>query len=91
MKKRVEWNIDKAKQLKKELCIDIKLISVMIEDGKFLDIREVPSRPNQKMFILDYGDYIICVPFVEDDQKIFIKTAYRNRKTNKLYKDFNDE
>ncbi len=85
MKKRVEWNIEKANKLKKERCIDIELISILIEEGEYLDIREVPSRPHQKMFILDYNDYIVCVPFVEDEQKIFIKTAYRSRKTNKLY------
>ncbi len=86
MKKRVEWDIEKAKKLKEERCIDIEFISIMIEESKYLDIREVPSRPYQKMFILDYDDYIVCVPFVEDEQKIFIKTAYRSRKTNKLYK-----
>lgn len=86
MKKRVEWDIEKAKKLKEERCIDIEFISIMIEESKYIDIREVPSRPHQKMFILDYDDYIVCVPFVEDEQKIFIKTAYRSRKTNKLYK-----
>lgn len=91
MKKRVEWDIEKAKKLKKERCIDIEFISIMIEECKYLDIREVPSRPHQKMFILDYEEYIVCVPFVEDEQKIFIKTAYRSRKTNKLYKGSNDE
>ncbi len=91
MKKRVEWNIEKAKKLKEERCIDIEFISIMIEESKYLDIREVPSRPHQKMFILDYDDYIVCVPFVEDEQKIFIKTAYRSRKTNKLYKGYENE
>ncbi len=48
----------------------------------------VPSRKEQKMFLLDYDDYIVCVPFVESAQKIFIKTAYRNRKVNKLVKEY---
>ncbi|TXI97677.1 MAG: hypothetical protein E6Q32_11485 [Neisseriales bacterium] len=58
MKKRVEWDIEKAKKLKEERCIDIEFISIMIEESKYLDIREVPSRPYQKMFILDYDDYM---------------------------------
>ena len=63
----------------------------MIEEQQYIDIREVPSRPNQKMFILDYDDYIVCVPFVEEPNKIFLKTAYKNRKTNKLLKGVDHE
>lgn len=86
IKKLVEWNLDKANTLKKERNIELEKVAVMIEDGQYLDIREIPARINQKMFILDYDGYIVCVPFVEDDTKIFIKTAYRSRKTNKSIK-----
>ena len=86
MKKLVEWSVEKAKFLKDNRGIEFERISIMIEEQQFIDIREVPSRPNQKMFILDYEDYIVCVPFVEDNHKIFLKTAYKNRKTNKLFK-----
>ncbi|MBX9598654.1 MAG: hypothetical protein K2X04_08775 [Burkholderiales bacterium] len=92
MKKIVAWNIEKAKVLFENRGLEFERISIMIEEGQYIDIRNVPSRPDQKMFILDYDDYIVCVPFVENDDKIFLKTAYRNRKTNKLFKgDFNNE
>lgn len=88
MKKLIEWDLEKAKNLKEDRDIELERISVMIEEGKYLDIMAVPSRKEQRMFILDYDDYIVCVPFVESDQKIFIKTAYRNRKRNKLIKEY---
>jgi len=92
MKKIVAWNIEKAKVLFENRGLEFERISIMIEEGQYIDIRSVPSRPDQKMFILDYDDYIVCVPFIENDDKIFLKTAYRNRKTNKLFKgDFNNE
>lgn len=54
---------------------------------EFMCVAEVPNRENQKMFILDYENYIVCVPFVENEEKIFLKTAYRNRKINKRNKE----
>ena len=86
MKKLVEWNLEKAIKLKEERNIELEKIAVMIEDSSYLDVRVVPNHPHQKMFIIDYEEYIVCVPFVEDTNKIFLKTAYRNRKTNKLIK-----
>ncbi len=92
MKKLVEWNIEKAQILSETRGLEFERVSIMIEEGLYIDIRQIPSRPDQRMFILDYDDYIVCVPFVESDDKIFLKTAYRNRKTNKLFKgDFNNE
>ncbi len=44
------------------------------------------SRPSQQMFLVDYDDYLVCVPFVETEAEIFLKTAYRNRKFNKSIK-----
>jgi hypothetical protein len=72
--------------LKKERNIEFEKISILIEENKYIAVAEVPSRENQKMFILDYDDYIVCVPFVENEEEIFLKTAYRNRKINKRNK-----
>lgn len=87
-KKTVEWNIEKAKKLKEERGIELEKIAIMLEEGEYLDVRTVPNRPHQKMFIIDYEEYIVCVPFIEDNHKLFLKTAYRNRKTNKLIKGY---
>lgn len=92
MKKLVEWSIEKAKILFETRGLEFERISIMIEERQYIDIRQIPSRPDQKMFILDYDDYIVCAPFVESEDKIFLKTAYRNSKTNKLFKgNFNNE
>ncbi len=82
----VRWNLEKAQKLRKERKLEIERIVAMIEDKEYLGIVNVPSRPEQKMFLLDYEDYIVLVPFVENETEIFIKTAYRNRKVNKNLK-----
>lgn len=83
----VNWNLEKAQLIKETRDIDFNRIALMIEEKEFLGVADVPSRSDQKMFILDYDDYIVCVPFVENDHEIFIKTAYKNRKINKLTKE----
>lgn len=81
--KKINWNEEKALQLKKMRQIDFHEVAVMIEEKKFLGVFTVPSRKEQKMFVLDYDNYLVCVPFVETEHEIFLKTAYRSRKLNK--------
>ena len=57
----------------------------MIEYGQILGIEENPSRPNQKMYILEIDNYAIIVPYVENDNEIFLKTAFPSRKYTKRY------
>jgi hypothetical protein len=84
--KTVRWNSEKAQKLKALRGIDLSKVAVMIEEEALLGVIEVPSRIGQQMFLLDYDDYIVCVPFVETEHEIFLKTAYRNRKLNKRVK-----
>lgn len=79
----VKWDLEKAKFIKETRNIDFEYIATMIAEGEFLGILKVPSRENQKIFILEYESYIVCVPFVENEQEIFIKPAYKNRKLMK--------
>ena len=32
------------------------------------------------VFVVEIDDYLVLVPFVEDEEKIFLKTAFRSRK-----------
>ena len=85
--KHVRWNFEKAAWLKHERGLEFERIAVLIEENQYIGIADVPSRIDQKMFILDYDEYVVCVPFVENSEEVFLKTAYRNRKTNKRSKE----
>jgi hypothetical protein len=53
-----------------------------------LDIIEHPDKtkyPNQKIFIVQVEEYIYLVPFVEDEQIIFLKTIIPSRKMTRKY------
>ncbi len=81
--KTVNWSVEKANKIKVERGIDFNKIALMIEEKELLGVVRVPSREEQMIFVLDYEDYIVCVPFSETEHEIFLKTAYKNRKLNK--------
>jgi len=83
--KRFEWNEDKNKQLQAERDISFEAIVVAIEQGQLVDIVPNPSshHAHQNVLVVEMDDYLVLVPFVEDEEKIFFKTAFRSRKVMK--------
>lgn len=83
-----DWSEQKNEQLKRERDIGFEDILVAIEAGDILDVISHPSlkkHPNQKIFVIEVYNYAYLVPFVEDDQKIFLKTIIPSRKATKHY------
>lgn len=58
------------------------------ENGSVVDVIEHPNKlkyPNQKMFVLVKENYVYLVPFVEDKEKVFLKTIIPSHKMTKKY------
>lgn len=89
--KYLNWDKQKNEVLKKERGISFEEIAFLIESEQIVAIEENPSRPNQKIFILEIEDYIVIVPFVESENEIFLKTAFPSRKYTKKYGSREDE
>ena len=83
--KYLNWNPQKNEILKKERGISFEEIAYLIESGQIIGIEENPSRPNQKIYILKIENYAFIVPYVENDNEIFLKTAFPSRKYTKRY------
>jgi uncharacterized DUF497 family protein len=83
--KYLNWNSGKNETLNRERGISFEEIAYLIESGQIIGIEENPSRPTQKMYILDIENYAIIVPYVENDNEIFLKTAFPSRKYTKRY------
>ncbi len=85
IEKRIEWSDVKNKELQAERNLSFEAIIVAIEQGKLIDI--VPNssshHPHQNLLVVEIDDYLVLVPFVEDEEKIFLKTAFRSRKVTK--------
>ena len=83
--KYLNWNLYKNENLKAKRGISFEQIAFLIESGHILDIQENPKRPNQKIYILEIEGYAVIVPFVEEGNEIFLKTAFPSRKYTKRY------
>ncbi|VEN74313.1 conserved hypothetical protein [Candidatus Desulfarcum epimagneticum] len=81
----LNWNPEKNEKIKRERGISFEEIAYLIASGRIVGIEENPSRPNQKIYILEMDGYAVIVPFVEDDYGIFLKTAFRSRKYTQKY------
>lgn len=83
-----DWDEDKNEWLKKERNISFEIVISLVAMGKLLDIVEHPNKKkykNQKIFMIEYDNYAYLVPFVEDNEKIFLKTIIPNRKATQKY------
>ena len=83
--KYLNWNFEKNEILKRERGISFEEIAYLIESGHIIGIEENPRRSNQKLYIIEIGNYAYVVPFIEDDNEIFLKTIFPSRKHTKLY------
>jgi hypothetical protein len=88
--KKIAWNIEKAAALLSDPArgnVGFEACMVALENGKLLDVAPNPSsnHPTQKMFILNIDNYAYCVPFVETETEIFLKTVFPSRKYTALY------
>ncbi len=59
-----------------------------IQKGRLLDDIEHPNQvkyPSQRIFIVEVDEYAYLVPYVENDDEIFLKTVIPSRKATKQY------
>ena len=86
--RRFSWNAEKNEILKAERGVSFEEIVFHIERGDILDILEHPHPERyqgQRVFVVRRGDYAYLVPFVEDEESVFLKTIIPSRKATKKY------
>ena len=82
----LDWSDTKNTRLKKERDISFEEIVVAIAEGFLIDVVRNPSSnfANQQVLIVKVADYIYYVPYIEDGDKIFLKTITPSRNNYKL-------
>jgi hypothetical protein len=81
-----DWNDEKNELLKQLRRVLFEQVVLAIASGDFVDRLKHPNPqnyPNQMVFLVQIEDYIYSVPFVEDDEKVFLKTIIPNRRATK--------
>jgi uncharacterized DUF497 family protein len=88
------WNSEKNEQLISEREISFEDIVVSIHLGNEVEIYDHPNQdlyPGQKISVVIVEDYAFLVPFVENDEEVFLKTIIPSRKATKQYLGDKDE
>ena len=63
-------------------------VVVAIENNQLLDVLEHPNQERyagQRIFVVDMDDYVFLVPFLEKEDRIFMKTIIPSRKATARY------
>ncbi len=80
-----DWSDEKNKLLKDARDISFEDVVLSLSAGKLLDKIKSPTHENQECYVLEINNYVYIVPFIQDDEKIFLKTIYPSRKHTKYY------
>jgi hypothetical protein len=79
--KELSWSREKSALLKKERGLSFD----ELVGGRFLGVEHNPSRVHQRLMLFEIRGYVWVVPYVETDDRYFLKTAFPSRKHTKKY------
>lgn len=88
MPKVFNWNDEKNQQLIADRGVSFEDVVYYIQQGQLLDDLHNPNQekyPNQRIFIIEVDSYAYLVPYVENDEELFLKTIIPSRKATKQY------
>jgi len=85
--KKIRWNPEKSQQIhdNPDRGVSLELIAELIQNGDVLDIVVRDKYPEQHAFVVLVGEEVWCVPFQEDNESIFLITAWPDRKLKRKY------
>lgn len=86
--KNIRWDEQKNEWLKQNRGLGFEQVAVLIEQGQVLEVMDHPDQrkyPGQKMAIVEIDGYACLVPYVDDEDGVFLKTIIPSRKATKKY------
>ena len=85
----IRWNSEKAKRLAENSDrqhVGFEDCVIAMEDGRLLADLPHPTRPEQRLLVLDINNYAYVAPYVEEaDGTLFLKTVFPSRKHHAAY------
>lgn len=86
--KHLNWNTEKSLGLKKLRGVCFEDVVYYLEKGDLLDDYEHPNQERysgQRIMVIGIDSYAYLIPYVEDEDEIFIKTIIPSRKATEVY------
>jgi uncharacterized DUF497 family protein len=82
-----DWDKEKNAWLIANRGVSFSIVTECVTSGLIVAIEDNhPPYEHQKIFIIEYEYYLYEVPYVEDGDKIFLKTIYPSRRAMRKYK-----
>jgi len=80
-----DWSEEKNNILKnRERKVSFEDVLYALKNDQLLDVIPSPTHDNQECLVV-MNNYVYIVPFVSDEETIFLKTIYPSRKHTKYY------
>ncbi|MEK6900881.1 MAG: BrnT family toxin [Nanoarchaeota archaeon] len=80
------WDEEKNRKLSKERGVSFQAVVSSIGEGMIIaTVARRGKFSHQKQYLVVINDYVYIVPFVEEEQRIFLKTIIPSRKMTKRY------
>lgn len=80
------WSVEKNALLQQERGLSFEQITVAVESEGLLDIVAHPNAeryPRQRIMVVVIDDYAYLVPYVEEEDHLFLKTIIPSRKATR--------
>jgi hypothetical protein len=90
----INWNAEKSTVLKELRNICFEDVVFYIERGEILDDYAHPNQkayPGQRIMVVGIDNYAYLVPYVENEEELFLKTIIPSRKATQKYLGENNE
>ena len=84
--KPIRWNSEKSLWLKAERGVSFEEVLSAISQGGLIAVMDHPNRAkygHQKMLVVAIRDYAYLVPYVENENEIFLKSIMPSRKATR--------
>ena len=92
--KSINWNPKKSVTLKTSRGICFEDVVFFIERGEILDDYLHPNQkayPGQRIMVINVANYAYLIPYVENEEELFLKTIIPSRKATQRYLGENHE
>ena len=86
--KSINWNTEKSVSFKSSRGICFGDVVFFIERGDILDDYLHPNQkdyPGQRIMVINIANYAYLIPYIENDEELFLKTIIPSRKATQRY------
>jgi hypothetical protein len=86
--KSINWNTEKSGSLKSSRGICFEEVVLFIERGDILGDYLHPNQkdyPGQRIMVINIANYAYLIPYIENDEELFLKTIIPSRKATQIY------